>query len=58
MTALTDPTRRTGALIEIIAFGSVDDTETITVPANAITDPLNGAAITDPLNGAFITDPA
>ena len=58
MTALTDPIRRSGALVEIIAFGSVDDTDTVSIPVNAITDPLNGAAITDPLNGAYITDPA
>ena len=28
-----------------------------TIPANAITDPLNGDAITDPLNADYITEP-
>ena len=56
MSALTEPTRRSGPLIEIIAFGSNGDEPNTTV--NAITDPLNGNAITDPSNVNVITDPA
>ena len=39
-------------------IGSVGGKVTVVtgIPANAITDPLNGDAITDPLNGNYITE--
>ena len=46
------------AVFKSLIIGSAgSDFVAPTIPANAITDPLNGSPITDPTTDNYITDP-